>query len=92
MQSSSFDADAGAAPAPVGDKEKTAFEVKLEKFDPAAKLKVIKEVRAFTDLGLKEAKDLVEKAPAVVKKGATKEEAEKIIAKLKEIGATAVME
>lgn len=92
MQSSSFDADAGAAPAPVADKEKTAFEVKLEKFDPAAKLKVIKEVRAFTDLGLKEAKDLVEKAPAVVKKGATKEEAEKIIAKLKEIGATAVME
>ncbi|KAF7811899.1 50S ribosomal protein L7/L12 [Senna tora] len=41
--------------------EKTAFDVKLEKFDAAAKIKVIKEVRAFTNLGLKEAKDLVEK-------------------------------
>ncbi|XP_047974281.1 50S ribosomal protein L7/L12-like [Salvia hispanica] len=73
-------------------KEKTAFDVKLEKFDASAKLKVIKEIRSFTDLGLKEAKDLVEKTPAVVKKGVTKEEAEKIVAKLKEIGATVVLE
>lgn len=60
--------------------EKTAFDVKLEGFDAAAKIKVIKEVRTFTSLGLKEAKDLVEKVPAVLKKGVTKEEAESIIA------------
>ncbi|KHN27035.1 50S ribosomal protein L7/L12 [Glycine soja] len=60
--------------------EKTAFDVKLEGFDAAAKIKVIKEVRMFTSLGLKEAKDLVEKVPAVLKKGVTKEEAESIIA------------
>ncbi|KAK6125265.1 hypothetical protein DH2020_041009 [Rehmannia glutinosa] len=77
---------------PAAAKEKTAFDVKLEKFDPASKLKVIKEIRAFTDLGLKEAKDLVEKTPAVVKKGVTKEEAEKILEKLKEVGATVVLE
>ncbi|KAK9125943.1 hypothetical protein Scep_014789 [Stephania cephalantha] len=41
--------------------EKTAFDLKLEKFDAAAKIKIIKEVRSFTDLGLKEAKELVEK-------------------------------
>ncbi|KAL0450153.1 UNVERIFIED_CONTAM: 50S ribosomal protein L7/L12 [Sesamum latifolium] len=82
----------GASAAPAEAKEKTAFDVKLEKFDAAAKLKVIKEIRAFTDLGLKEAKDLVEKTPAVVKKGVTKEEAEKIMAKLKEVGATVVLE
>lgn len=82
----------GASSAPDAAKEKTAFDVKLEKFDASAKLKVIKEIRAFTDLGLKEAKDLVEKAPAVVKKGVTKEEAEKIVATLKEVGATVVLE
>lgn len=81
-----------AAAAPAAAKEKTAFDVKLEKFDAAAKLKVIKEIRAFTDLGLKEAKDLVEKTPAVVKKGVTKEEGEKILQKLKEVGATVVLE
>ncbi|KAL5173229.1 Folate transporter 1, chloroplastic [Glycine soja] len=67
--------------------EKTAFDVKLEGFDVAAKIKVIKEVRMFTSLGLKEAKDLVEKVPAVLKKGVTKEEVESIIAKMKEVGA-----
>ncbi|KAI4324169.1 hypothetical protein L6164_023726 [Bauhinia variegata] len=72
--------------------EKTAFDIKLEKYDAAAKIKIIKEVRAFTDLGLKEAKDLVEKVPCVLKKGLTKEEAEPIIQKLKELGATAVLE
>ncbi|KAJ4835956.1 hypothetical protein Tsubulata_026184 [Turnera subulata] len=73
-------------------KEKTAFDVKLEKFDAAAKIKVIKEVRAFTDLGLKEAKDLVEKVPVVLKKGVTKEEADNIIEKIKAVGGVAVME
>ncbi|KAF3613848.1 50S ribosomal protein L7/L12 [Capsicum chinense] len=72
--------------------EKTIFDVKLDKFDAAAKIKVIKEIRSFTDLGLKEAKELVEKAPAVVKKGVTKDEANAIIEKLKAIGATAVLE
>ena len=72
--------------------EKTAFDIKLEKFDAAAKIKVIKEVRTFTDLGLKEAKDLVEKVPVVLKKGLTKEEAGPIIEKLKALGATVVLE
>lgn len=72
--------------------EKTAFDVKLDGFDAASKIKVIKEVRSFTSLGLKEAKDLVEKSPTLLKKGVTKEEAKGIIAKLKEVGAKASME
>ncbi|XP_030523972.1 50S ribosomal protein L7/L12 [Rhodamnia argentea] len=85
-------AGAGAA-APVEKKaEKTAFDLKLEGFDAAAKIKVIKEVRACTDLGLKEAKDLVEKAPTLLKKGVAKEEAEKIMEKMKEVGAKVTME
>ncbi|URE47204.1 ribosomal protein [Musa troglodytarum] len=91
----------GGAPTPgtgpgveaaIEEKEKTAFDIKLEKFDAAAKIKIIKEVRTFTDLGLKEAKELVEKAPVVLKKGVTKEEAEAIAAKLKEVGATVALE
>ncbi|KAL6518461.1 hypothetical protein OROGR_018963 [Orobanche gracilis] len=74
-------------------KEKTAFDLKLDGgFDASAKIKIIKEVRACTDLGLKEAKDLVEKAPTLLKKGVTKDEAEKIIQKMKEIGAKIIME
>ncbi|GMI99466.1 hypothetical protein like AT3G06040 [Hibiscus trionum] len=73
-------------------KEKTAFDVKLEKFEAAAKIKVIKEVRAFTNLGLKEAKDLVEKAPVILKQGVTKEEASDIMEKIKAAGGVAVME
>ncbi|CAI0439500.1 unnamed protein product [Linum tenue] len=72
--------------------EKTAFDIKLEKYDAAAKIKIIKEVRSFTDLGLKEAKELVEKVPAVLKKGLTKEEATAIVEQLKELGATVVLE
>ncbi|KAL0539113.1 hypothetical protein IC582_023291 [Cucumis melo] len=72
--------------------EKTAFDVKLEKFDSASKIKVIKEVRSFTNLGLKEAKDLVEKVPAILKQGVTKEEANDIIEKIKAAGGVAVME
>ncbi|KAF2294731.1 hypothetical protein GH714_015781 [Hevea brasiliensis] len=72
--------------------EKTAYNIKLEKFDAAAKIKIIKEVRTFTDLGLKEAKDLVEKVPVILKKGVTKEEANPILEKLKELGATVVLE
>lgn len=72
--------------------EKTAFELKLESYDAPAKIKIIKEVRSFTDLGLKEAKELVEKIPAVFKKGVSKEEAEQIIEKMKALGAKVVME
>ncbi|KAM7483200.1 hypothetical protein LguiB_007783 [Lonicera macranthoides] len=83
---------AGAAQAEEKKAEKTAFDVKLEKFDVAAKIKVIKEVRAFTNLGLKEAKELVEKVPVVLKQGITKEEASSIIDKIKAAGGVAVME
>ncbi|KAI3959078.1 hypothetical protein MKX01_023754 [Papaver californicum] len=72
--------------------EKTAFDLKLEGFDAGGKIKIIKEVRTFTDLGLKEAKELVEKAPTLLKKGVTKEEAEKIIGKMTAIGAKVTME
>lgn len=72
--------------------EKTVFDMKLEKYEAAAKIKIIKEVRSFTDLGLKEAKELVEKAPCVLKKGLTKEEANPIMEKLKELGAAVVLE
>lgn len=82
----------GAAKAEEKKAEKTAFDIKLEKFDSAAKIKVIKEVRAFTDLGLKEAKELVEKAPVILKQGVTKEEANAIIEKIKAAGGVAVME
>ncbi|XP_052196703.1 uncharacterized protein LOC127804034 [Diospyros lotus] len=86
----------GSAAGPGADEakaaEKTAFDIKLEKFDAAAKIKIIKEVRTFTELGLKEAKDLVEKAPVVVKKGVSKGEADSIVEKLKELGATVVLE
>ncbi|XP_004492272.1 uncharacterized protein [Cicer arietinum] len=72
--------------------EKTVFELKLVSYEAASKIKVIKEVRGFTDLGLKEAKDLVEKAPSIIKKGVSKEEGEQIIEKLKALGANVVME
>ncbi|EPS68658.1 hypothetical protein M569_06112, partial [Genlisea aurea] len=72
--------------------EKTAFELRMESYEAASKLKVIKEIRSFTELGLKEAKDLVEKCPAVLKTGVSKEEAEKIIEKMKAVGANVIME
>ncbi|KAM7500385.1 hypothetical protein LguiA_024799 [Lonicera macranthoides] len=72
--------------------EKTVFELKLESYEAASKIKIIKEVRSFTELGLKEAKDLVEKTPAVIKKGVSKEEGEQIIEKMKAIGAKVVLE
>lgn len=85
-------APGGAAAKEEAKPEKTIFELKLESFEASSKIKVIKEVRALTDLGLKEAKDLVEKSPAVLKTGVTKEEAEKIIEKMKTLGAKVVME
>jgi large subunit ribosomal protein L7/L12 len=83
--------DGAAAPAEKAA-EKTSFCVKIEKFEAASKIKVIKEVRAATELGLKEAKEFVEKVPAVVKSGLSKEEAEQLMEKLKAAGATAVVE
>jgi len=75
---------AGAAPAA---EEKTAFTVVLAS-SGANKIAVIKEVRTITNLGLKEAKDLVDGAPKPIKEGATKEEAEEIKKKLEAAGAT----
>jgi len=77
-------APAGAA-APAAE-EKTEFTVVLANFG-ADKIKVIKEVRAITGLGLKEAKDLVEGAPKPVKEGVTKDEAAKMKAQLEGAGA-----
>ncbi|KAL5724126.1 hypothetical protein ACHQM5_007427 [Ranunculus cassubicifolius] len=82
----------GAAAKEEAKVEKTVFELKLESFEASSKIKIIKEVRSFTDLGLKEAKELVEKAPAVIKSGLSKQEAEQIIEKMKAIGAKVVME
>ena len=67
--------------------EKDSFNVVLASIGDK-KINVIKEVRAMTGLGLKEAKDLVEGAPNTVKEDLTKDEAEKIKAKLEEVGAT----
>ena len=75
---------AGAAGA--AEEEKTIFSVVLTEVG-AKKINVIKEVRALTNLGLKEAKDLVEAAPKEVKEGVPKEEAEKMKAQLEEAGA-----
>ena len=75
----------GAAPAAAAE-EKTEFDVVLKSFG-AKKLDVIKAVREITGLGLKEAKEMVEGAPAKVKEGASKEDAEAIKAKLTEAGA-----
>ena len=77
-------APGGAAAAPV--EEKTEFTAVLTAIGDK-KIEVIKEVRALTGLGLKEAKDLVEGAPKPVKEGVTKDEAEKIKAQLEKAGA-----
>jgi large subunit ribosomal protein L7/L12 len=76
---------AAAAAAPV--EEKTEFDVVL-KAAGDKKINVIKAVREVTSLGLKEAKDLVESAPATVKEGVSKEEADSIRKKFEEAGAT----
>ena len=75
----------GAAAAPA--EEKTEFDVVLTKAGDK-KINVIKEIRAITGLGLKEAKDLVEGAPKTIKEGASKDEAEKIKKPLEDNGAS----
>jgi large subunit ribosomal protein L7/L12 len=79
---------AAAAAAAPAEEEKTEFDVVLKDVG-AEKIKVIKVVRELTGLGLKEAKDVVDGAPSTLKEGVAKEEAENIVAKLKEVGATA---
>jgi len=76
-------ATAAAAPAAPPKEEKAHVDIKLKAFKPENKIKVIKEVRAVTNLGLKEAKDLVESAPCTLMTKVKKEEALKIIEKLK---------
>lgn len=69
------------------EEEQTEFDVQLKDFG-SQKIPVIKEVRAITGLGLKEAKEKVESAPVVIQEGVGKEEAEKTKAQLEELGAT----
>ena len=80
---------AAAAPAAGGEaaEEQTEFDVILASFGEK-KINVIKEVRALTGLGLKEAKDLVESAPKAIKEGVSKDEADAVKKKLEEAGAT----
>jgi large subunit ribosomal protein L7/L12 len=76
-----------AAPAAVeAVEEQTEFDVSLESFDPASKIKVLKAVREATGLGLGEAKALVEAAPKAVKEGIAKSEAEALQKTLEEVG------
>lgn len=79
-----------AGPAAAVEDEKTEFDVELTEVG-AEKVKVIKVVREITGLGLKEAKDLVDGAPKMVKEAASKEEAEDIKKKLEEVGAKATL-
>ena len=92
---------AGTAPAGAAAGEKkeekaaeaqTSFSVRLDGFGAADKIKVIKEVRTATGLGLKESKELVEGAPKVVKKDLNKAECDALVAKLKEAGAKVTVE
>jgi len=85
-------AAAVAAPAAAAEEveEKTEFDVIL-KSAGASKLNVIKVVRAATGLGLKDAKELVDNAPKTLKEAISKEDAEKLVAELKEAGAEAEM-
>ena len=78
---------AGGGEAAGGGEEKSEFDVVLTAAG-ASKINVIKEVRAITGLGLKEAKDLVEGAPKPVKEGVSKDEAEELKGKLEEAGAS----
>ena len=78
---------AAGAGAGAAEEEKTEFDVELTEVPAASKIKVIKVVREVTGLGLKEAKELVEAAPKVVKEAAAKADAEELKKKLEEVGA-----
>ena len=77
---------AGPAAQAAPEEEQTEFDVILKEIGPE-KIKVIKVVRELTGLGLKEAKDVVDNAPKAVKEQVSKEEADKIVAAFKEVGA-----
>ncbi len=77
-------AAAGGGEAPA--EEKTEFDVVLESFDASAKIKVLKEVRNATGLGLGDAKAMVEAAPKTIKEGASKDEAEALKKAIEEVG------
>ena len=81
---------AAAGPAAAAAEEQSEFNVELTSFG-ANKVAVIKAVREATGLGLKEAKDVVESAPAVLKEGVSKEEGEELKKKLEEAGATVTL-
>lgn len=81
-------APGGAAAAPA-EEEQTEFTVTLDSFDAAKKIGVIKAVKALTNLGLGEAKALVEGAPATVKEGLSKADADKWIAEIEAAGGKA---
>ncbi|NWK75083.1 50S ribosomal protein L7/L12 [Acinetobacter cumulans] len=81
---------AAAGPAAAAAEEQSEFNVELTSFG-ANKVAVIKAVREATGLGLKEAKDMVEGAPAVLKEGVSKEEGEELKKKLEEAGATVTL-
>jgi len=86
-------APAAAAPAAAGEaaaEEKDSFDVELSAIGDQ-KIAVIKAVREITGLGLKEAKDMVDGAPKVIKEGASKDDAEKMKAQLEEAGATVTL-
>ena len=83
-------AAAGGAGGAGGGEEKTEFDVELTSAG-SEKIKVIKVVREITGLGLKEAKDLVEGAPKILKEALSKEDAEALKAKLEEVGAVATL-
>ena len=79
-------AAAGAAPAAAVAEEKTEFTIVLKSFDDTKKIPVIKEVRAITGLGLKEAKDLVEAGNKTIKENVSKDDAAKIKKQLEAAG------
>ncbi|WP_424246194.1 50S ribosomal protein L7/L12 [Elusimicrobium posterum] len=82
---------AAAAPAAAAAEEKSEFNVELTAVDAAKKIAVIKVVREITGLGLKEAKDLVDGAPKVVKENVAKAEAEEMKKKIAEAGGTVTL-
>nr|YP_537020.1 ribosomal protein L12 [Neopyropia yezoensis]Q1XDE8.1 RecName: Full=Large ribosomal subunit protein bL12c; AltName: Full=50S ribosomal protein L12, chloroplastic [Neopyropia yezoensis]BAE92463.1 50S ribosomal protein L12 [Neopyropia yezoensis] len=98
-----FDVDASAAsggmmmatptsaPASAEVEEKTEFDVVLEEVPAPKKISVLKVVRPLTGLGLKEAKDLVESTPKVLKEGASKDDAETMKKQLEDAGATVIV-
>ncbi|KAF4121237.1 large subunit ribosomal protein L7/L12 [Geosmithia morbida] len=91
-------APAAAAPAEEAEEaapaaaEKHLFTLKLQQFETASKAKVIKEIKALLGLSLVDSKKFVESAPKTMKENVPKEDAEKMIATMKELGATVIME